>query len=267
MTRRPVCALLVLWSAAALAQEASRPDFSGTWLLDKGKSRLQVPTPDSSVVYIDHAYSRFWLTRALVVDGEADMLKIRAFTDGDESVENWQDGTVVHRGRWEGNRLVLESRDRRGRKHSLTVVRYSLSPDGKTLTAEERFAGPDRKYENTWVFQRESPATLDVTESDLAEIKAAVLQYYETRKPENWEGFSEELRRGAIFPIEKDQSPRIGIFTVEKKDDRLALIRQPPVASNMFYFGFFLAKLDGQWVVLEDYFEHERTNYEDPREE
>jgi hypothetical protein len=34
-------------------------------------------------------------------------------------------------------------------------VKYSLSPDGRTLTAEERFDGPALKYENTWVFQKE----------------------------------------------------------------------------------------------------------------
>jgi hypothetical protein len=47
MTRRLAFAWLMLWSVAALGQEAQRPDFSGTWLLDKGRSRLQAPAPDT----------------------------------------------------------------------------------------------------------------------------------------------------------------------------------------------------------------------------
>ncbi|HVG08385.1 MAG TPA: hypothetical protein VNM67_11815 [Thermoanaerobaculia bacterium] len=100
--------------------------------------------------------------------------------------------------------------------------------------------------------------TLDLTEADLGEIKAAVLRHYETKKPHNWEGFAQELRRGAFFPAEEGRGPRIGMFELALKNDRLALIRQPPPASVMAYFGFFLAKVDGQWVVLDEYFEEER---------
>jgi hypothetical protein len=53
MARRLACALLFLWSVSVFAEKAQRPDLSGTWLLDKGASRLQAPGPDNSILYID----------------------------------------------------------------------------------------------------------------------------------------------------------------------------------------------------------------------
>jgi len=257
MARRLACALLVLGSASALAQEAPRPDFSGTWMLDKGKSTLQAPAPDTSILYIDHSDPRLLLTRAHVVDGVADLFNILVLADGKDDVKTWRGQKEVNRCVWEGDRLVLESRERRDRKESLTVMKFSLSPDGRTLTVEESLTGPGRKVENTLVLQRETtPPTLDVTEADLAEIKTAVLRHYGTRKPgsigEGWEG---DLRRGALFPAEEGRGPSIGIWELELKDGRLALIRrptsfEPPV---LVYFGFFLAEVDGQWVVLDEY--------------
>jgi hypothetical protein len=256
MARRLAFALLVLWSASALGQEAQRPDLSGTWLLDKAKSRLQAPAPDTSILYIDHSDPRFSLTRAHVVDGKADLFRIIVLADGKDDVKKWRDDTTVNRSLWEGNKLVLESRERRGRKESLTVMSFSLSPDSKTLTVEERFTGPERKVEHTLVLQRETaPPTLDVTQADLAEIKAVVLRHYEARKPGNiGEGWIEELRRGALFPAEHGRGPSIGMFELTLQEDRLALIRQPlPEPPVSVYFGFFLARLDGRWIVLEDY--------------
>jgi len=52
-------------------------------------------------------------------------------------------------------------------------MKYSLLPDGKTLTVAESITGSGKKRENTWVLNREAPPTLDVTETNLAEIKAA----------------------------------------------------------------------------------------------
>ncbi|MEA2564373.1 MAG: hypothetical protein QOH06_5877 [Acidobacteriota bacterium] len=260
MTRRLACWLLVLWSIPALAQEAPRPDFSGTWKLDKAKSTLQAPAPDTSILYIDHSDPRFWLTRAHVVDGEADLFSIHVLTEAKEEVRKWQDHRTVNRCRWEGDKLILESRDRKGRKESLAVMKFSLSPDGRTLTMEERLTGPGRKVEHTLVLQRETtPPTLDVTEADLAEIKAAVLRRFETReKGLVGQGWEEELRRGALFPGENGRGPSIGMFELTLKEGRLALIRQPPFEPPVaVWFGFFLDRADGRWVVLEDYVEEE----------
>lgn len=253
MIRRFACAWLVLWSVSVLAQEAPRPDFSGTWILDKGKSRLQAPAPDASILHIDHSAVRFLLHRAHVVNGEADLYEILVLTDGKEDVKKTEGYKAVERARWEGDSLVVESRVTEGGKKSLTAMKYSLSPDGNELTVEERYTGPDRKYEHTLVLRRETATpTLDVTEADLAEIKAAVLRRFETRPAGSiGEGWAEELRKGEIVTGEHGG---IGTFDLILEDGRLALVRQPPPQPPLtVHFGFYLAKLDGRWVVLESY--------------
>lgn len=256
MIRRFACAWLVLWSVSVLAQEAPHPDFSGTWILDKGKSRLQAPAPDTSILHIDHSGVRFLLHRAHVLDGEADLYEILVLTDGKEDVKKSEGYKAVDRCRWEGDSLVVESRVTQGREKSLTFMKYSLSPDGNELTVEERFTGSGRKVEHTLVLQRETtPPTLDVTEDDLAEIKAAVLRRFEARKPGSiGEGWAEELRQGGLFTTKQGLPPGIGTFDLILEDGRLALVRQPPPEPPLtVHFGFYLARLDGRWVVLESY--------------
>ena len=263
MARRLACALLVLWSASALAQEAPRPDFSGNWRLDKEKSRLSAPAPDNALFYIDHSQDWFRIVRAHITDGEADMLLARAATDGDEIVQKWKDGNVAYRCRWDGSSLVLETRNRRRGQKSLAVVKLSLSPDGRTLTVEESIDG-SKKRENTWVLNREAPPTLqDVTEDDLRQIKAVGLWYYVTKQPHAWQPFTVELGRGAYFPAEEHRGPSIGVFEVKLDDNRLALVRQPPIGAVMVYFGFYLAKVDGEWIVLDEYLMEEWMDFEE----
>lgn len=264
MIRRLGCAWLVLWSVSVLAQEAPRPDFSGTWLLDKEKSRLSTPAPDNAIFYIDHSDGRLGIVRAHVKDGEADTTAFRVSTDGDETVERWKDGNILHRGIWEGERLVLETRNRRRGQKTLAAAKLSLSPDGNTLTVEENVTGSGKARENTWVLNRQAPPTLqDVTIDDLRQIKAAGLWHYVTKQPHAWQPFTVELGTGAYFPADEGRGPRIGSFEVMLEGNRLALVRQPPIGAVMVYFGFHLAKLDGEWVVLDEYFMEEWTDWEE----
>jgi hypothetical protein len=55
----------------------------------------------------------------------------------------------------EGNELVFDSRIVLQDREATNLVRYSLSADGKTFTATERFRGPVVKYDNIWVFDKE----------------------------------------------------------------------------------------------------------------
>ncbi len=143
-----------LVASCSLAQPAPKPDFSGTWVLDKERSRLQIPAPDSTTFVVEHSEPSFKLTRTHVVDGKPDTFSIALTTDGKEVVTRQPDEVVTSTCRWEGEKLRFDSTIVRGDRRGTNLVTYSLSPDGKTFTALERFAGPKVKYENVWVFAR-----------------------------------------------------------------------------------------------------------------
>lgn len=105
------------------------------------------------------------------------------------------------------------------------------------------------------------PAVPGPTAEDLEALRAAVIAYYRTEKPENWEGFIAELERGAIFlagEARRGRPPAIGIWHFVEAEGRPALVRQPPVPKEfpalMFYFGVYVTREDGTWRVTGEYY-------------
>jgi len=138
-----------------VAGESLKPDFSGTWRFNAEKSRLQIPPPDSSTFHIEQKESDFFLTRTHVYQGKADTFSIRLTTDGKEVAQEMSGRTVRVRLNWEGSDLIFDSILAVSGREASNVVRYHLSEDGKTFIATERFRGPELKYDNVWVFDRE----------------------------------------------------------------------------------------------------------------
>lgn len=131
---------------------ADKPDFSGDWKFVPEKSRLQIPPPDSTVFHIQHREPEFVLSRTHVYNGESDTWGITLTTDGREVVSHEKGQTIHSRLVWEGEELVFSSTIVMKDRQATNVVRYRLSPDGKTFTAVESFRGPLLKYDNEWVF-------------------------------------------------------------------------------------------------------------------
>lgn len=140
----------------ALAQQPQKPDFSGVWKFNPEKSKLQIPAPTSSTFVVDHKDPKFHLTRTHVYDGKPDTWSIDLTTDGKEVVQQEGDRTIRVRLYWEGNDLIFDSIIVLKDRQATNIVRYQLSPDGKTFIATESFRGPKLKYDNIWVFDRES---------------------------------------------------------------------------------------------------------------
>jgi len=159
MSKQAIACLLFLslLSLAALAQakELPKPDFSGTWKFNPEKSKLQIPVPSSSTFVVDHKEPKFHLTRTHVYDGKPDTWSIDLTTDGKEVIQREGDRTLRVRLYWEGNDLIFDSLIVLEDRQATNIVRYQLSPDGKTFTATESFRGPKLKYDNVWVFDKE----------------------------------------------------------------------------------------------------------------
>jgi hypothetical protein len=98
-------------------------------------------------------------------------------------------------------------------------------------------------------------AVRTVTKDDLEKIRIAVVRYFEDKKPEFWRAFVEELRRGAIH-FGKD-FVGIGVWKYEITEQGAALVRQPPVSSEMHYFGANLVTRNNAWAVTGHFHEKE----------
>lgn len=152
MTGPLVLALLL----AVAAPGQGNPDFSGTWIFNPQKSRLEIKLNIERASFtIDHKEPDFHFSRVFVVDGKQDALSYSLTTDGREVVTKRTGRTTYSRLSWDGDGLVFDTRivldDGR---EATNIVRYSLRDGGKTFVAEEKFRGPVLKYDNLWVADR-----------------------------------------------------------------------------------------------------------------
>lgn len=149
----PALLAMCLASARARAQIA-HPNFSGTWVMNAAKSRLEVPVPDSTIFIIHHDEPIVRIFRTHATDGKLDTATVILRTDSSEV--NWAlHGTKLRlRSWWNGDELVFWTGFADGDRPGSQVVRYSISADGKTFTAVERADTPEVKHVNRWVFDR-----------------------------------------------------------------------------------------------------------------
>jgi hypothetical protein len=147
---------LVIAAAVAAAPASEKPNFSGSWVVNAEKSRLEIKVElESATFTIDHKEPDFRFSRVFVIGGKDNALAWALTTDGKEAV-TVEDGRTDHsRLYWDGDVLVFDVRIvlKDGRE-ATNVVRYSLRDGGRTFVAEEKFRGPVLKYDNLWVADR-----------------------------------------------------------------------------------------------------------------
>lgn len=148
--------LIVAAGVASQAQERPKPNFTGTWKFNPQKSALQLPrVPTSSIFRIKHQDPSFELSRTHVWGDKSDAWGITLTTDGTVVIK--RDGGSVNRfrGYWLGDSLVFDGvLDSEGDWATNYVV-YTLSEDGKVLTAIEHYPSRRQNHDNKWVFEKQ----------------------------------------------------------------------------------------------------------------
>ena len=125
---------------AGALQAQQKPNFSGTWKLDKGKSKWGSPrmAPSSLVETIDHKDPTLIITRVEVSDrGESTQL-LKLTTDGIENTNIVGSYAFRSQSVWDGDKLVTTIRGGRGMQ--LTETR-ALSVGGMSQTVEHLMPG------------------------------------------------------------------------------------------------------------------------------
>jgi hypothetical protein len=147
--------ILALFITAALATgEEPKPDFSGTWIFNLEKSKLESSPPTKSVFVIEHQEPNFKLTRTHTRGERSNTLSFEVTTDGKEVYEkkgNWETWTRLY---WLGEELVLDMKMAFRGEEGTNIVHYQLIDGGATFVAAEWYHMRGQNHHNLWVFDR-----------------------------------------------------------------------------------------------------------------
>jgi hypothetical protein len=122
-------------AALLIAAQASRPNFSGRWVLDKSRSDFgSLPPDDSAMELIQHQEPKLTITQVWRnAEGEHTVVW-QLTTDGAENLTRMNETEIASRTVWEDGRLITDWRMKRGAQLSEGKYDRSLSEDRKTLT-------------------------------------------------------------------------------------------------------------------------------------
>lgn len=89
------------------AQDADRPDFVGTWILDVDASSFgPSPAPDSALIVVERADDQVMMTRLSYMGGE-NTVRFDMPADGEVHQATTGDGPTDARAEWDGNAFTL----------------------------------------------------------------------------------------------------------------------------------------------------------------
>lgn len=134
-----VLAFLFCWAASDTAAQQSKPNLTGTWKLNRGKSKLASQHgPGDDEYIIKHSEPRISIVHMFNGISETYFY----VTDGKERVANVSDheGQLRAKTYWDRDTLVIEKRQDNDLRVSAWVSRYELSQDGSTLVVTQHVA-------------------------------------------------------------------------------------------------------------------------------
>ena len=123
------------WATLLILAQASRPNFSGRWELDKSRSDFgSLPPDERAMELIQHQDPKLTITQVWR-NSEGDHTVVwQLTTDGAENLTRINDTEIASRTVWEDGRLITEWRMQRGAQLGEGKFNRSLSEDRKTLT-------------------------------------------------------------------------------------------------------------------------------------
>jgi hypothetical protein len=136
MTRfRTALSAALLALAPGMLSAQNVPDLSGTWILQVAESDFgPLPAPERRTDIIAHDEPRLVVQRMTMAQGQEGSLELTYAVDGEPHENNAGGAMVVSRLHWEGSVLIMISTVSSPQGELMLTDRYSLSPDGQTLT-------------------------------------------------------------------------------------------------------------------------------------
>ena len=129
--------------ACGLLQAQAKPNFSGNWKLNTAKSDFgAMPAPDSRTDIITHEDPD--LKDSYTQSGQMGELtaEMKYSTDGKETTNSVRGNQIKTTAKWDGDELAIAGKTQFNGANVTMNDRWSLSPDGKTLTIQRHVNSP-----------------------------------------------------------------------------------------------------------------------------
>lgn len=133
---------------------AQTPNFSGVWKASPEKSKMNGPAPSSYLMIIDQQGSK--ITENIGVFGPRGEQRssLTYDTGGKPSMNSFRGLPMRTQASWNGSTLVLDSKVAGSRPATISQ-KYTLSPDGNTLTLEDVTTVNGKDMPQTIVFEKQ----------------------------------------------------------------------------------------------------------------
>jgi hypothetical protein len=156
MKPRNIAALMIaaiVCIYASIADAQTKPDFSGSWKMNREKSKFFQADggPDNLLIKVDHkepAFVEDW--KMSTPDGERGF-QAKYTTDGKETDQEVMGRMAKTSAKWEGDALVIEFKSEGG----FFRRKITLSADGKTITKVVTQSRDGNQTEDTVVFEKQ----------------------------------------------------------------------------------------------------------------
>jgi hypothetical protein len=147
------------WAAALLAvpvTSTGAKDFSGTWVLNVMRSEFAGETPPSSKMQqVEHKEGELVVTIDEIGERGTVHGVARYAIDGQDSINDVLGHPMTSSISWDGAVMIMRTWGRFGNTDIMLVDRWSLSPDGMTLTIAREFHGHGQIIHQALVFDRQ----------------------------------------------------------------------------------------------------------------
>jgi len=144
-----VCFALALTAAV-------KPDFSGSWMLDAPKSNFgPLPVPSKYERVIAHSGPTIHVTTHQATGSSEQAVETNFRTDGEFIENHYKTGVARVSGRWDADRLEVETRRDLQGKPLTSIEIWSLSPDRRILTVKNHIETPNGPLDLVLSLRRE----------------------------------------------------------------------------------------------------------------
>lgn len=155
MMRRSFLPVALVAAFAMAGAANAKPNFSGEWKLNPGKSDFgPMPPPSSATAKVAHSEPSLKVDVKQVGDQGEMEFSATYSTDGKETTNTFGPAEGKSTAVWEGDDLVVTTKMDFGGAEVKLVQKWTLSEDGKTLRQATKVTSPQGEFDMTSVYDK-----------------------------------------------------------------------------------------------------------------